>query len=320
MELQVKNKSKRSKIKKFLSFSFIFFILFLGSIFVYNSSLSSISYSKYPPVGDMVDIGDYSLHMYAAGQKTNLPTIILESGSGTPSSVSDWRYIQPELAKMTRVITYDRAGYGWSDGANNDRTSEQIVKDLHKMLEVSGEKGPFILVGHSFGGYNMQLFAYHYAEQTAGLVLLDSSLLGKSPKLTDSTLFFQGALRKLGVMRLMGGLGILPVPEAVLSDDRSKAFLYRNFYNEDQQSEMRFLSTTDEKQLEIVQKEGLGDIPITILSSRAEEKEHKDWQTAQDALLQLSTNSQRKIVEHSSHYIHHDQPQIVIESILDIKK
>lgn len=83
---------------------------------------------------------------------------------------------------------------------------------------------------------------------------------------------------------------------------------------------MRFLATTDEKQLEIVQKEGLGDIPITILSSRAEEKEHKDWQTSQDAPLQLSTNSQRKIVEHSSHYIHHDQPQIVIESILDILK
>ncbi|MCR2822299.1 alpha/beta fold hydrolase [Lederbergia panacisoli] len=251
-------------------------------------------------------------------KQTNLPTILLESGSGTPSSVSDWRYVQPELAKITRVISYDRAGYGWSGNAHNDRTSEQIIKDLHKLLEVSGENGPFILVGHSFGGFNMQLFAHRYPKKVAGLVLLDSSLVGKSPEISDSALLLQQSLRKLGIMRLMGELGVLPVPEAVMSDKRSKEFLYRNFYNKDQKSELKFITTTDENLLSIVQKEGLGDIPTIILSSRAEEKEHKDWQTSQDALLQLSTNSQRKIVEHSSHYIHHDQPKVVIDSIIDV--
>ncbi|MCM3767611.1 alpha/beta fold hydrolase [Neobacillus niacini] len=68
----------------------------------------------------------------------------------------------------------------------------------------------------------------------------------------------------------------------------------------------------------MVQEEGLGDLPVMILSSRAEEAEHKDWQKAQDSLLQLSTDSKRKIVEDSGHYIHHDQPKIVLDSIMEI--
>ncbi|MFS0576965.1 alpha/beta hydrolase [Sporosarcina sp. 179-K 3D1 HS] len=193
-----------------------------------------------------------------------------------------------------------------------------MVKDLHKMLEVSGEKGPFILVGHSFGGFNTQLFAHRFSDEVAGIVLVDSSLVDKCPEVSDSTLLIQVALRKLGAMRLLGELGMLPVPESVLLDGRSKEFLYRRFYNKDQQSELKFMATVDEQHLKTVQKEGLGKLPMIILSSRAEEKEHKDWQTEQDALLQLSPNSKRIIVEDAGHYIHHDQPKIVIDSILDI--
>ncbi|WP_161946616.1 alpha/beta fold hydrolase [Ureibacillus xyleni] len=283
-------------------------------IFLYHSISS---YERLPFVGEMIDIGDYQLHMYATGNKSTLPTIVLESGSGTPSSFSDWQYIQPELSKITRVISYDRAGYGWSEGANNDRTAEQIVQDLHKMLEVSGEKGPYILVGHSFGGFTMQLFAHDYPKEVVGIVLLDSSIIDKGPKVTDSSVFIQGTLRKVGVMRILGEIGALPVPEAVMTSEISREFLYRNFYNADQQSELKLMETTEE-QLIPVHNQGLGTIPISILSSRAEEKEHKDWQALQDNLLQLSTNSNRLIVENSSHYIHHDQPEIVIDSILDM--
>lgn len=313
-KVKVKIKSR----KKILLWTMGLLLFIFLTIFIYHTIFSNSSYSKYQPVGDLVDIGDYDLHMYSTGKRTNLPVVLLESGSGTPSSVSDWRYIQPELAKITRVISYDRAGYGWSDQAQNDRTSEQIIKDLHKMLEVSGEKGPFILVGHSFGGFNMQLFAHRYPDEVAGMVLLDSSLIGKSPVVTDWGLSLQASMRSLGMMRLMGELGMLPIPEAAMSDERSKEFLYRDFYNKDQQSELKFMATADEDLLKVVQEEGLEDIPIVILSSRSEEKEHKDWQTSQDALLQLSTNSERKIVENSGHYIHHDQPKIVIDSILDL--
>jgi pimeloyl-ACP methyl ester carboxylesterase len=295
----------------------IIFVAF-ASIFSYHVYTTHISLVKYPPAGELVKVGDYRLHMYSAGEKRDLPTVILESGSGTPSSYSDWRYIQPELAKITRVISYDRAGYGWSDSASNERTSEQIVEDLQNMLEVSGESGPYILVGHSFGGFNMQLFAHRYPNQVAGLVLLDSSLIGKTPRVSDTGLLLQASLRKVGLMRVMGQLGMLPVPEAVISDGRSEQFLYQHFYNKDQRSELKHMSTTDEQRLKTVQKEGLGDLPIQILSSRAEEKEYKDWQASQDSLLKLSSASKRIIVEDSGHYIHHDQPEMVIKTIVDI--
>ncbi|MFD1707912.1 alpha/beta fold hydrolase [Siminovitchia sediminis] len=109
MELEFK--SKRKKSLQALSAAAILFLLVFAGIFIYHAILSSSS-STYGPVGKLVDVGDYQLHMYATGKQTDLPTILLESGSGTPSSVSDWRYVQPELAKVTRVISYDRAGYG----------------------------------------------------------------------------------------------------------------------------------------------------------------------------------------------------------------
>lgn len=84
---------------------------------------------------------------------------------------------------------------------------------------------------------------------------------------------------------------MLPVPEAVMSDKRSREFLYQDFYNKVQRSELTFMASVDEKQLKRVQKAGLGNLPVMILSSRAEEAEHKDWQKSQDALLQLSTDS-----------------------------
>lgn len=94
----------------------------------------------------------------------------------------------------------------------------------------------------------------------------------------------------MGVMRVMGNLGMLPVPEAVLSDKRSREFLYRDFYNKVQRSELTFMASADKEQLKVVQKAGLGNLPVMILSSREEETEHKDWQKSQDALLQLSTD------------------------------
>ncbi|MFS0576966.1 hypothetical protein AB1K83_15100 [Sporosarcina sp. 179-K 3D1 HS] len=116
MEIRPIHRKRKRIYLLFSSFLFAVFVI----LFSYHTSKSNLSYSVYPPVGEMVDLGDYQLHMYAIGEKNDIPTVILESGSGTPSSVSDWRYIQPELAKMTRVISYDRAGYGWSDTAYND--------------------------------------------------------------------------------------------------------------------------------------------------------------------------------------------------------
>jgi pimeloyl-ACP methyl ester carboxylesterase len=112
------------------------------------------------------------LHYISSGSGS--PVVVLDSGLG--GDISQWRLVHPEVAKFTRVISYDRAGLGWSDRGPRDRTSKQIVKELHTMLKQAEVPGPYVLVGSSFGGYNVQLFAHEYPDQVAGLVLVDSPI------------------------------------------------------------------------------------------------------------------------------------------------
>jgi pimeloyl-ACP methyl ester carboxylesterase len=121
--------------------------------------------------GKSVQAGPMKLNLNCNGQGS--PTVILDSGSGVPSV--DWIKVQPEVAKFARVCSYDRAGYGWSEPGPEPGTSLQIAKELKTLLDVAGEKGPYLLVGHSFGGFNVRVFNGQYPKDVAGVVLVDAS-------------------------------------------------------------------------------------------------------------------------------------------------
>src|SRR6266496_3369803 len=137
----------------------------------YQAIASAVDTAHYPPPGKLVDIGGYRLHINCTG--TGSPTVILDAGLGGTSL--DWSKVQPAVARFTRVCSYDRAGYGWSDTGPGPRTSQQIVKELHLLLVHAQISGPYLLVGHSLGGLNMRLYAYRYPQEVAGMVLLDST-------------------------------------------------------------------------------------------------------------------------------------------------
>src|SRR5437588_5210224 len=137
----------------------------------YQALASAVDASHYPPPGKLVDIGGYRLHINCTG--TGSPTVILDAGLGETSL--DWSKVQPAVARFTRVCSYDRAGYGWSDTGPGPRTSQQIVQELHLLLMHAQISGPYLLVGHSLGGLNMRLYAYRYPAEVAGMVLLDST-------------------------------------------------------------------------------------------------------------------------------------------------
>ena len=143
-------------------------------------SLTSTSYpptsnvfdsGKNTPPGTLVDVGGYRLHMYCTG--SDAPAVILDSGLGGIST--DWELVQGEIAKFTTVVSYDRAGIAWSEVGPLPRTSKQIVKELHSLLANANIPKPYILVGHSFGGNNVQLYAATYPNEVLGIVLVDSS-------------------------------------------------------------------------------------------------------------------------------------------------
>jgi pimeloyl-ACP methyl ester carboxylesterase len=123
-----------------------------------------------PEAGRPVDIGGYLLKINCTGNES--PTVILEAGLGDVSI--EWSRVQPEIAKFARVCSYDRAGYGSSDAGPMPRTSQQIAKELHTLLQ-NARAPPYLLVGHSFGGYNVRVFNGNYPDEVTGIVLVDST-------------------------------------------------------------------------------------------------------------------------------------------------
>lgn len=123
------------------------------------------------PPGRLIDIGTHRLHLLESGSTNSGPTILLEAG--LMSTILSWTSLQRELSRSYRVVSYDRAGLGWSDLGPMPRTAERIVDELQTLLDRAPIPGPYILVGHSFGGLTMPLFAARHPEKVAGIVLVD---------------------------------------------------------------------------------------------------------------------------------------------------
>jgi pimeloyl-ACP methyl ester carboxylesterase len=321
MENQLKVKfNRKPPFSKYMASFFkwlgilILFIIVIG--FAYHQIVMKITADKYPPVGEMVDIGNYNLHMYTRGEGNGKPTIVLESGLGTPSSYKDWEYIQEKLSQYTKVISYDRAGYGWSNSAKNERTAEQIADDLHQLLHEAGEKGPFILVGHSFGGFTQQVFAHKYKDEAAGLVLVDSSHVEQEGGSSNAEIYLIRALKEIGVGHLLELINMLPIYDYFVEDKTSVHFFHQHFYNSNQISEMQNMMTKSAEQVRAAQKAGYGDIPLRIIS--AEHEEYPEWTELQEQNASLSTNGKHLVVKGASHYIHLDKPELVIDTIIEL--
>src|SRR4051794_5882995 len=122
-------------------------------------------------LGKMVDLGGHRLHVNCSGKGS--PVVVVENGLGDFSF--DWILVQDKVSRFSRICTYDRAGYAWSDPGPKPRTFDQINLELRDALKKLGEKGPFVLVGHSFGGPVVRNFARIYPEEVAGIVLVDAA-------------------------------------------------------------------------------------------------------------------------------------------------
>src|SRR5947207_15639043 len=124
-----------------------------------------------PPPGRLVDLGGYRLHLWCTGD--GAPAVILDAGLGGTSA--GWGFVQPEVARFTRVCSYDRAGMGYSDPGPSPRTARRIVHELAQLLDRAGISGPLVLVGASIGGLFVRVFASEHGERVVGLVLVDAS-------------------------------------------------------------------------------------------------------------------------------------------------
>jgi pimeloyl-ACP methyl ester carboxylesterase len=287
---------------------------------------------RFPQRGKSVDIGGFSLNLDCAG--TGSHTVILESGLGAPAA--SWALVQPDVAKFTRVCSYDRAGYGWSDPSPLPHTSLAIAKELHALLLNAGIAPPYILVGHSFGGFNVRVYAGQYPDEVAGVVLVDSSHEDQKARMPAKLREWSEAkqarrlepfmplLIRLGVVRLLlrHQFDSIQIPQP-MKDELLYLSLQTQFVHAMVAENLAF----DESAQQARAAGTLGDKPLIVLTARrsldlpevpaAEMQAFRNvWvNELQPSLVRLSTRGQRIMVEQSDHLIPFEQPQAILSAI-----
>jgi pimeloyl-ACP methyl ester carboxylesterase len=159
--------------------------LLLAALICFGTALGQDTASAGAPAdlvygqpGLLVDVGGFRLNLYCMGSGS--PTVVFDSGWGDWAPA--WSKVQPQIAKWTRVCSYDRAGTGFSDPGPTPRTSVRIAEELRTALHNAGIGGPYILVGSAFGGDNVRTFADRYMDEVAGMVLDDADSTDLEPK------------------------------------------------------------------------------------------------------------------------------------------
>lgn len=274
----------------------------------------------FPPPGELIDVGGHRLHIHCMGREQAVPAVIFESGSG--SSGIDWALVQPEIARFAPACVYDRAGYGWSEPASSARDMETVAEELQSLLSLTGVRGPYILVGHAFGGILVRVFAARYPKLVAGLVLVDASLPETfAPENYDYRVEMR-RLRRVSFVRRIGLVRALRnkvFPQAMLlPEDTQGAYMAVNIRNANHvRDEVRPLV---DKGVDV--PESLGDLPLTVVTRSPVElfdgmitEASREWEESQSKLATISTNSSHFIATEGGRYVHIDQPQIVIDAI-----
>src|ERR1700689_4317734 len=297
-----------------------FVVLLAIAAFLYENISEARDRRFHPMPGRLIDVGGYRMHIDCTGQGT--PTVVLDSGLG--DSYLSWHKVQPQIASFTRVCSYDRAGLGYSDSSPQPRTSKVMAEELHALLQTAGISPPYILVGHSMGGYNIRLFAGIYRSEVGGMVLVDSShpeqekrfpqALNDLDKTWVREQEFLAYSMPFGIPRLLGFCETDPKVRAADC----------NFHSA--REGLRELKMFPESAAEAATAGSLGDLPLAVLTHDPDkpqpdlpadlEKPVNDaWQQMQEELAHLSTRSTHVIAKNSGHYIQLDRPDLVLEAV-----
>ncbi|MBS1829768.1 MAG: alpha/beta hydrolase [Acidobacteria bacterium] len=255
-------------------------------------------------------VGGWQIHCTGRGS----PAVLLEAGLG--DGLVEWRRVQPAVAEFARVCSYDRAGYGWSDEGVYPRTSARIGEELHGLLRSAGEHGPFVVVGHSAGGYHVRVFHGKYASEVVGMVLVDAVqedqyklLPGWEGIARPVKERYRGQARwawlevEFGILRLrlwMEGIG---APYALL---QSKFFRTR-------WSELEQMEVSAEQARAAG---GLGGKPLIVVTGEREAL--RGWKEVQSRLAGLSTDSKWVVLADSGHDVPADRPDAVVAAIREV--
>jgi pimeloyl-ACP methyl ester carboxylesterase len=260
------------------------------------------------PPGRFVVVDGARLHVWCIGQGT--PTMVLEPGLGRTSL--SWAWLQPMLAKSTRVCSYDRPGLGWSEPLSGPRDGRAAARTLHKVLDAAGERGPYVLVGHSLGGAYARLYRDQFRDEVQAMVLLDAVQPGQCERLPGAAGMIRETAMQLAVFRQTAKLHLagllMPLPEAMRElpepvRPAMKTFLRSPVHLEAMQAEAEQWFDTMEQ---LDRARPIRKLPLLVLSSdvsggpvRREWMPY--WREMQKDLGMLSDHAEVKVVPGASH-------------------
>lgn len=308
-------------------------IILLITTTIYQAIACYLENQKQPP-GKLFDVGGYHLHLYALGEAN--PTIILDHSLGGIEGY----FLVEKLAKLGQVCIYDRAGYGWSEHSPHPRTSSQIVTELDTLLIEANIQPPYILIGNSFGSYNVRLYAHRFPEKVMGMVLTDglheTGMLKMSISLQALKLFFISGFfisifgSILGIVQLLRRCRILKFikPELRQFSEDSRNLVKRSFCRSKHWITMiREMLNLDISASQVTIANDLGSMPLvnikansffnptfwSFLTPLKAANQLRDQMHIN--LCNLSTNSVRLEANKSSHFVWIDQPDLIVDAV-----
>lgn len=293
---------------------FILLIILIG--FCFEQFMRFKASNEFEMEGKLVNIGQHQLNYLALGK--GKPEVVFESGLDGGGFLA-WSKVQPEIAKISTTISYNRAGFLWSERGTNPKTCDAMADELYFLLKKTNHHGPYILVGHSLAGYMLRSFIKKHPNEVAGIVFVDVSHPKQNNKINLPPTSLLVFLNAIGIARIISNNHQY---SNTLFNEKfniiARSFGYKSFPTvfEEYHCLQKIAAEADKIN-------SFGDIPLIILSGTNKKKSYRRMSKSeyvsklknQKSLLQLSTKSEQILAKNSEHFIQFEEPNLVIQAI-----
>jgi pimeloyl-ACP methyl ester carboxylesterase len=319
---------KRRRLRKVVLAIVGTLLVLIGITSTYQAIASSRDAERFSAPGQLIDIGSHKMHLNCTG--TGSPTVLLDHASGSLSA--QWGLVQPKLAQVTRTCSYDRSGYGWSEDSPDGNDALTQASELDTLLQVAGETGPYVHVGHSSGAFISAIFASKHPNETAGVVMVEPGYVWGTPGMPadlDADVRSQESalaninlwLARSGIGRLLGPviMGGNDLPSAQQDPFDALALSTRQFHTFKAEIESGEATAT----AVLAARQDLRSTPLIVLSAmpEADDRMGQEMRATHQRLAESSTRGMHIDVENTDHMgivLQEDAAAIVTDQIIGL--